>query len=290
MFLCVNIGLGLGNYNRSVRAYTLSDERIGNITSVLKDNDIIIKTKLPTDFRPVESIWVLPLEITPSTRDAIVRNLLGSQEEGITITKEISNRVYEEATRVYTKGEKRLKFGNSHIFYEDTSARPSQSFLTEGKAKDIAEDFIKSVDISKSTKKIKIEYKSESYGASLTYYEVYDKLPIFGSYMHLKMTEDGVFEASIHGNTVEDKTGNKKAIYPIDKVLFGFRDEININGPIIIDSIMLGYAMPNKVERHILREEAVPMYKINLQGLDEPIFVNAYTNTVEDLPAGTFYK
>lgn len=290
MFLCVNIGLTMGNYNRSIKAYKLSDERIQNITSVLKDNDIIIKAKLPTNFRPISPLWVLPFEMTPDIRDALVKNLLGPQEDGIIITKETSHMPYEKSARIYTKGNKQLKFRTNYVHYQDTSIETKQEFLTESRAKDVAEDFMQDLNIPKSRKKIKMEYKSESYGASLTYYEVYDKLPMFGSYIHLKMTKDGVFEVSIHKNTVEEKAGNKRAIYPIDKVLFGLRDEINIDGQVVIDSIVLGYAIPSEVEMHILREEAIPMYKINLQGLDEPIFVNAYTNTVEELPTGTFYK
>ena len=58
----------------------------------------------------------------------------------------------------------------------------------------------------------------------------------------------------------------------------------------VIDNIVLGYAISDSIEMHVLREEAVPMYKINIQGLDEPIFVNAYTNTVEELGTGSFFK
>lgn len=289
MFLCVNIGLAIGNYNRSIRAYKLSDERIQNIASVLKNDEILIQAKLPINFRPMAPVWVLPFEITPAIRDILVENLLGSEKD-IVISKETSSRPYEKGARVYTKGSKELKFRTSYVYYQDASIAPSQDFLPENKAKDIAEDFIKRLKVTNIKKKSKIDYKSESYGASLTYYEVYDKFPLYGSYIHLKMTSEGVFEAAIHGNTVEDKANNKRAIYPIDKVLFKFRDEIDIDAQVVVDSIMLGYAIPSGVEMHILREEAIPMYKINLQGLDKPIFVNAYTNTVEELPTGTFYK
>lgn len=290
MFLCVNIGLAIGNYNKSVRTYRLSDRRKENITSVLKDNNVIVKTKMPTQFAPVSSIWVLPVEVTPSVRDDLVKKLISSDGEGVRITKEMSELPYEQATRVYTKDEKELKFSTNYVYYKDSSIEVSNSFMPANKAKDIANEFLKKVDMLKNTKKLKIEHRNESYGASMTYYEVYDNLPIFGSYIHMKIAEDGVFEVILHGNTVGDKAQNKKPIYPIDTVLFGLMDEVDTSEPIIIEDMTLGYAVPSSVEMHVLREEAVPMYKISIQGLNKPLFVNAYTNTVEDLPTGTFYK
>lgn len=290
MFLCVNVALGIGNYNKNIRAYKLSDKRKENIVSVLKKNNITIQTKLPIHFEPIPSLWVLPVEVSPNVRDYLIKSLIGNLEDGVQITKEKSEVPYEKDTRVYTKGKKELRFRTNYVHYEDQGVQASSGFLTENKAKTLADNFLEEAKLTKKIKKLKMEYRNESYGASITYYEVYDKLPIFGSYIHMKISEEGVFEVVLHGNTVEDKAGIKQIIEPIDTVLFGLIDQLDTSEPVIIEDITLGYAIPGEVEMHVLREEAIPMYKISIQGLEEPIFVNAYTNTVGELPTGTFYK
>ena len=290
MFVCVNVILGMANYNKNVRAYKLSETRIENITSILRKHNIALRTKLPTTFKPIASVLMLPVEITPTIRDQLTKNLLTDSKERLTITEEASGVPYEKATRVYRQGEKELKFRPNYIYYKDYSIQKGQGFVTENKAKKIAEAFLKLLDIPESGKKIKMEYISESYGASMTYYEVYDNLPIFGSYVHMKLTEEGVFEMVMHKNRIENVASSRKPIYAIDEVLFGLLDDLELGKSMVIDNIVLGYAISDSIEMHVLREEAVPMYKINIQGLDEPIFVNAYTNTVEELGTGSFFK
>lgn len=283
IFIGVNSVLALVNYQRFIAVYSLSEDQIQTIVSILKDKRIEVEAKLPTLFVPRSSIWIEPIEISSSVRDQIVNHLFGEERAGMTITNESNGMGYGKNALVYSKEEAQLKFYKDRMYYTNGAAESKESDLGCRQALKLAKAFVKQLNLTDHFEEVKIDYRSESYGMSVTYYEVYKGLPIFDSYVKMKISPSGVFEAEVRCLEVTDKVGLVKPLYPIDQVLFALEESPVSNETYVIESVELGYRLDYSEGMHILSEEAMPMYKITIKGLSEPIFVNAYTNTYEEI-------
>jgi len=283
IFLCVNILLAAIHYERYITSYRVSDESIGTVTSILRKQGIEVRANLPTSFSPRPSLWMEPIEITTTLRDQMVTHLLGEDRSRITITSESGKGEYGKAALVYSMEEKQLRFYKDKITYSNHEAYENGSSLSYKEALKHAKAFINRLNLDGHFEEVKIDYISESHGATVTYYEVYKGLPIFSSYVKMKVSPKGIIEAEVKCLKITDKVGPIKPLYPIDQVLFGLQDlELGDKG-YIIESVELGYRFNHAEGMHILSEEAVPMYKIKIKGLGIPVFVNAYTNTYEEI-------
>ena len=282
IFIVLNVALGWINYNRFNGSYKVSEERIQTIKGLLADRQIQVKADLPTLFIPRSSIWIEPMQITTTLRDDLVNRVFGKERVGVTITNEGSGE-YGKNALIYRQEEAELAFYKTFITYANEAAREEKASLSMKHANKFAKAFIKQLNLEDDFKEVKIDYRSESYGMEVTYYEVYRGLPIFDSYVKMKISPKGVFEAEVRCLEVTDQVSLTKPLYPIDQVLFALQKPIGENEAYVIESVELGYRLSQTEGVHILSEEAVPMYKIIIQGLSDPIFVNAYTNTYEEI-------
>lgn len=283
IFLCLNIVLAWINYEKLVVTYQVSEDRLDTITSILEKNNIKVDAKLPRIFSPKSSIWLEPVQITSAIRDGVVSNVFGEDRSLITITKDAYDVKYGRNALVYSKQQEELKFSKERISYHHKGIENEGNALSEKEALKLAKTFVENLEMENYFQDVKIESRSESYGWDITYYEVYKGLPVFDSYIKLRVSEGGVFDAEVRCLVITDKVGQLKPLYPIDEVLFGLQ-ELNLDQTErIVESVELGYRLDNIEGMHILAEEAVPMYKIQMKGLTTPIFVNAYTNTYEEI-------
>ena len=114
----------------------------------------------------------------------------------------------------------------------------------------------------------------------MTFYAKYEKLPIFDIYISFEIVDDEIQTATMNLGQISqlEENKNKKEIYPIDLILFGIDDELNIEKPIYITDITLGYKAVEERNISLLGAQIIPVYKIYIKGLNSPIYVNAYTN------------
>lgn len=289
IFIGVNVILAGANYEKNISIYKLSPKRIENVVKVFNEENITINAMLPTDFRPCKSLWTEPFQMTSEIRDQIVGSFFGKDKDRVMISQIASNMAYEKMKRVYKLDTKSLMFGENNLFYQDESIALKEGNLSKSEAEKMAKSFLRQIGQDKKFKNAKSEYRSESYGAVVTYYEVYEGIPLFDSFAVFQITPEGVATFYEQNVKVVESSSEVTPLYPIDKVLYGLQDEEVFGETVTIEDISLGYGMENSEGMHILKEEAVPMYKIVLSGLDEPIFVNAYTNVVVDREVGYFY-
>lgn len=283
VFLCTNIFLGAINYQRFVTTYQVSDRRIDSVISILDKKGIKVQADLPRSFAPKGAIWLQPIEITSAIRDRMVGSLLGEDRSLITITKDVDGSQYGKNVLIYSMGEEQVKFYKDKITYAHQVLKKEDNNLSYKEALKLAKSFLDRINLGEHFKEVKIDYRSESYGACVTYYEVYRGLPIFDSFVKMKISSEGVFEAEIKCLDITDKMGEVKPLYAIDQILFTLQDLQLEETTKVIESVELGYRLDHSEGMHILSEEAVPMYKIQIKGLSKPVFVNAYTNTYEEI-------
>ncbi len=283
MFLILNICLGIGNYQKNIGAYQLEDERIEYIMDFLAEQNVSINTTLPKSFQPIQEIEVTPIEYGTVERDMLVEKVFGSDRENVVITQISDEGPYENDVRVYQQNEQTLAFKINEVVFSDNAIEINEaSELTEKQALKYAELFNERIGFGKNGKKLKITYRNESFGASVTYYEVYNGLPIFGNYLRMEISDGGVFRGTMQKSEVGAKEVSKQPIYAVDQALFKLFSIIErTDRELIIEDIDLGYSRGQLTERHLLKEDAIPMYKILIEGISEPIYVNAYTNKVK---------
>ncbi len=280
MFVVMNIALGLGNYNKYTLSYQLDANQVAIITDLLNEKDIHIEGKLPLSYNAMESITLKPQIINPKLKDEMIKSVLYEDLAKVMITKEKKTSEYEQEQLIYKYGDKELKFQGNEIHYMDTNIVKKEVVAEKKQILSTADRFIKQLPIEENDKNKIINYKIESYGAEVTYYEVYKGFPLFDSYVRMQVTPDGVCDAEIKMTEKGKKTAGKQSITPVNHVLFELSAHIEQTEHTTISSIELGYGLKEKERTHLLEEEVIPMYKIRISGLDDPLFVNAYTNEV----------
>ncbi|ONI45460.1 hypothetical protein AN641_04085 [Candidatus Epulonipiscioides gigas] len=281
IFIITNLLLGIGNYNKYIKNYTLTQERISNITDFLAKDGIIIQGDIPKDHSAKRAIKLTPQKITPNMRDSIVNNFFGNERKGVTITEIADKSNYDSQKRVYKKDNETLTFSAYKIIYQNSNIPniPNIPNISQKKALSLAKEHYKKFPQDLLGKKVNIVYEQVSYGANISYYKLYNDLPVFDSHLSMQLTEDGVFMSTITLSEVTEENVNETEIYALDQVLFNLHYIINEHT--IIKNIILGYARINQESAFFLTEEAVPSYKINIEGLNKSLFVNAYTNQVK---------
>lgn len=275
IFGVMNIFLAYSNYKKYIQTYELSKERVEAITTLLQEEQIEVNGELPRSFLPIKNVWLEPFVLDATIRNALVRSLLGQIQEGITISRESNENPYEMNYLVYRKDKEKLYFKSNELVYNKEGLLGGK--MTQKEVIIHAEDFIRRLEMEKYFEKTKRIVTLESYGGRVTYYEVYNGLPLFDSFVELEITPEGVRCGRLRATQVVEKESRLSRIRPIDQVLFEGIDLIGEQRPIVIDSIELGYRMKSHEGKHILEEEAVLVYKIKISSLSEPVFVNAYT-------------
>ncbi|MHC1749611.1 MAG: hypothetical protein AB9856_15170 [Cellulosilyticaceae bacterium] len=293
LFVIVNIALAIGNYNKTIKGYQLTEKRVDNIEKLLAEDHVEIKTDLIRNFFPVSPAMILPYDISPDERTRMVENILGS--DNVQVTNETAKDTYGDKKRIYTKDGEKLVFDKNTIIYINENIIPKNTSILENKVKKMANTFFKKLDFGNNLTRPIIEYTQTEFGGKVTYYETHDGIPMFDSFVQVSVNEEGVFKAYVSKVMVSDKTTVKEAIYPIDKVLFGIKRELARAGyaledTICINGITMGYKSASQDRIHILEEEVVPMYKIQIKNLETPVFVNAYTGIIEEDVLVGFYK
>ncbi|ONI37550.1 hypothetical protein AN639_03665 [Candidatus Epulonipiscium fishelsonii] len=283
MFISLNLCLAIGNYNKYINPYYLNKDNLNYIVSFLEEKNIIIESSVPRFSLPVQKIETIPLEITSTFRTNLVSKIF-EDKENITITNSSSNTPYNQEIRIYHNNKIFLQFSSYQVEYLNTLLESDgNQNLSRNQALKYAENFIEKLDLEKNKKNLKIKYRKDSNKANVTYYEIYNNLLLFESCISMDISEKGVFRATIQTAEVVNEYPQKQPLYLIDEVLFKIQQILTINdtSPIVIKDIELGYMPKNLEEIYFLEQEAVPMYKIIVDGLEYPLFVNAYTNEIQ---------
>lgn len=278
MFISINLYLGLGNYNKYVLSYRLDTNQVDTVKALLEEDAIYIQGDLPLSYKPMGTVWLKPMMIDNSLRDRIIKAILSEDLAQVIIRKDKEVDGQSTEHLVYTYDNKELKFAGNQVNYSDQNVSQEAVVGEKKQLLATANDFVTRLDLSENYKNKIINYKIESYGAEVTYYEVYKGFPLFDSYVKMKITPEGVAQAELKLTKQEERVMNTQSIIPINRILFELSEVIDAVEAVNILNIELGYGIQERKRMHFLEEELIPMYKIEISGLNESLFVNAYTS------------
>ena len=277
LFLSINILLGWANYRKESTAYVLKETQLEDIKTVLEGNNIFVDSPIPKKYRPLSKLTVSPFQINGAIREDFVKKFLGTLD-GVTISIEAAKSPNEKPRRVYRKDQEYVTFeGENILYYNDSQAGVgSQSIEVAQKT---AEKWLDQMDYS--PRKMHRQVVEESGCIYVIYYDKFDRIPVFDSYIKLKITSLGVQEAEIHKVTLGEAIGEKQEIYSADQVFFYLINLIGKDEPTHIKDIMIGYALENPKGTHLIAEKALPFYQIILED-GRIYYINAYNSEIRE--------
>lgn len=280
VFIIINLLLFGFNISKYYEQYSLSDMRVENILTVLEEEGIQVEAQLPRLYFPKTKATLNLISKDISTKEEVVKALLGGNLEGVTRSNLIgSNQTSNK--RMYKKGQEAIIFDGEQIIYTNEAIAEVGAMHSPQEIEKVCETFLKRISkVTGLTQNYK-EY-NEGEPQRIVYYPLFKGIPVFDLYIEFKVYEEGVRQITMKLGlleAIEEQIQNQE-IYPIDVVLFGVKEYLTQEKPLIITNITLGYSQNNEVKSSIWGEQVVPVYKIELSGLEKSIFVNAYTNEV----------
>lgn len=277
LFLVINVVLVIANYVNKGNEYVLSQERIDNIITRLEQKGIQIETELIQDYSPKYRANVLFRGDNVTIRDQVAKKFFGNNfghvKRSTTPSKESKNR----SILYYTYDEETLAFNHTKLTYQNEEIgmegmRPSLDY-----AKSMCDQLITRIHPQGQTLTYHVSEEAYNTYWKLTYYPLINEIPLLDSYMEFIVANSGVMKADMYLAEVEVQKNSKQAIYAVDLVLFGIEDYMLENGYTNIKDIEICYKYEQGKE-NVLGQAIIPMYKITIDGLEEAIYVNAYTN------------
>lgn len=277
LFLSINILLGWANYRKESTAYVLKETQLEDIKTVLEGNNIFVDSPIPKKYRPLSKLTVSPFQINGAIREDFVKKFLGTLD-GVTISIEAAKFPNEKPRRVYRKDQEYVTFeGENILYYNDSQADVGTISIEE--AQKTADKWLDQMDYS--PRKMHRQVVEESDCIYVIYYDKFDRIPVFDSYIKLKITSSGVQEAEIHKVTLGEAIGEKQEIYSADQVFFYLINLIGKDEPTHIKDIMIGYALENPKGTHLIAEKALPFYQIILED-GRIYYINAYNSEIRE--------
>lgn len=282
LFLSINILLGWANYRKDSSAYVLKETQLQDIAIVLEANNIFLDTPMPKRYKPLPKLTVFPFQIDSGVREEYVKRFFGTLEE-VKVSIEVAQTPDGKSRRVYRQGDQVVIFEGEKILYrhEGKAYALGLDTLPVDQAETMAKEWLKKLGYT--PRKMHMQLVSDSDYLQLNYYDKYQGIPVFDSYIKITMTSSGVKEIEIHKVELGESAGGKKEIYSVDQVFLYLIKLISGDEPTYIEDIMIGYALENPKGTHLIAEKALPFYQIILED-GRIYYINAYNSEIREEP------
>ena len=282
LFLSINILLGWANYRKSSAAYVLKETQVQDINRVLRENNVFIDTPIPKAYKPLPKLTVSPFQLDGGGREDFVRRLLETLD-GVKVSIEAAKSPDEKPRRIYYRGEESVTFEGENILYRHGQKQGvlAGEELGISPAKDMARQWM--VKMGYSPRKMHMQVVEDGGDLNIIYYDKYDGIPIFDSYVKISISPLGIQEVQVHKVELGQVTGGKQEIYSVDQVFFYLMTLLSSDEPTHIKDIMLGYALENPKGTHLIAEKALPFYQVILED-GRTYYINAYNSEIRDEP------
>lgn len=279
VFAAINVVLFIGNFMCRGNEYLLSQERITHITKLFERDGISITTELSRDFVPKYTANLVFLGSSVAVRDKVTKRFFDGEISKVKRSTERGNNQVNGKKLCYTLGDERLAFDGNELIYTNAAAGKKVGKLKEEQAKNLCKKLLSRISKNKVNENYNVHIIEEEDYLKVIYYPTLEGVPILDSYMTFDVYSDGVASANMFLAQVEIQGEEKKDIYSVDLVLFGMEDYFLENNYLQINKVSLCYKFAGD-EENILGQQIIPVYKIEVDGLEEPLFVNAYSNKV----------
>lgn len=272
IFLALNIGLYAYQSFHNQRNYNLSNSRIRQLESVMKQKGVTMYAYLP-EFYPKAK---LELKSSEWKKEEILTKIFDGQEYRSEIT-------YEAALAdTYQNEAQKLSFYTGEhkgtLYYSGRNARYTPDGLNlpamEAKALLFAKDVVGEEAEFKITNR---EILGDGYLLDVNG-SFRDEI-IFSTFFQVKIGGEGIKEVIGRFYRPIDFIGAPQEIYAFDEVMYHFMNKMEELGKteIIIKDADVGYWILDSTTKQ-LSIESIPVYRILLEGEDTVYYIDAYKN------------
>lgn len=279
LFLIANIILVIINCSLRGNQHILSGERIDNVARLLEKDGISIETEMIKSFAPKYSANLIFVGDSVGVRDKVVKNFFGNSLSSVKRSTSASKNHINGNASYYTLDNETLIFDHNELTYINQAVRTYTARPSLDQARNMCMKLLKRIDETKHNTSYKMVEEEYDHYWKLIYFPVIEGIPVIDSYMEFEVYDDGVAKANLKLANIEIDSDGKQDIYAIDLVLFGIADDMIEKGYTTVEEITMCYKC-TEIEENVLGQKAIPLYKIKIRGLEEPIFVNAYTNEI----------
>lgn len=277
LFLVLNLALFIMNCVNLSTEYRLPQERITYIYELLSREGIEIEGELERDFSPKRPADLIYKGDGLAVRNEMTKNFFKDDLVSVKRSKSNSKQYPGDEVWHYTLGGETLSFDRYELRYENSNIEKSEVQISLEEANYLCESLLSRIGMKIDRNQYIIESQEHHTYWQLTYYYKLERLPVLDLYMTFIVHSGGISSATMYLGEIEITGQTKQAIYPVDLVLFGIEEELLKEGHKRIRKVSMAYKKLEE-EDSIWGQKIVPVYKIELDGLEEPIFVNAYTN------------
>ena len=277
LFVVLNIVLWIFNYVSQKNEYSVPEERMEQIVQLLDKKGITVEGNLTRDFKPKNIADLQYISEDIAIREEIVKSFFGNKLASVKRLRQESVLNPGEEMRLYVLKDETLIFdkyalGYENLTYEKEGAKPSVE-----QAKKMCNELLKRTGYEQKELEYEIEVIEHPHYLTLTYYPKLEGIPVLDASRSFEVYEKGVARGTLYLGNIEVTSEKGKDIYPIDLMLFGMEEKLIEYGATEITDITLVYKR-SKSEDSIWGQQIIPMYKIEAKGLEEALFVNAYSN------------
>lgn len=277
LFVIINIVLFVINYAFRGNQYVMSQDRVKNITKLLEEKGIHIKTELIRGFEPRGSGNLTFIGSGIAVRDEIGKHFFKDNWANVKRSTAPSEKNIGGTINYYMLGDEVLSFDYNELSYSNKRVSLLGKKPTLEKAKGMCNKLIARIGDKWSKQEYFIFGESYEDYWKITYYPLLEDLPVMDSYLEFYVSSEGVMNAQMYLADIQLESEIKKDIYAVDLALFGIEDDILESGYLEIEKVTLCYKQEEN-EENVLGQKIIPAYKVEIKGLEEPLFVNAYTN------------
>lgn len=259
--------------------YRLSEERLDNIIQLLKENSISVSAQLNGDFSPKRPADLQYKGDNLSVRDEIIKRFFKSDLASVRRFRKESQQSPGQEAWYYAFGAETLVFDGNMLLYENRDVQEDGIKPSLEEARKACVNLMKRINPNFIEQNYIMESESQENSVTITYYEKLDELPVLDLYMSFVVYDKGIAEGNMYLGEIEVTGEKREEIFPVDLVLFGIEEELQNRGCTAVESVSMAYKRLEN-EDNVWGQQIVPAYKIQGQGLDGTIFVNAYTNEI----------
>lgn len=249
--------------------YEMTPEQENNIIRALTNNNIAVYVQLPTNYKPMQT-----LQMTPSKSDIekekIAQVFIDNPSYSTEFGKYIASS--EDGKRILT-----FENGFFNLFVDS-----NDEFVIEdiNKLTDIVKQFGKGFE----NYKLDIVFKeNDRYMAE--YREMVDDTVIYSNYVEFEVVNDKLVSVRGYYSNNSGYSNVKREISSVDMALFTFMQEVRNMYPakeIFVNKVDIVYYQEEYFDYsdELVVTNAVPCYRIYIEGGSVPFIISAYTNKI----------
>ncbi len=250
------------------KRYVIDNDDIESVKIILGKRNIRLNADVPVDYKPMVQI----------NFDNCVYDDINLQKIFFEESNDVK-RISDFEKIVFVSGDRKVVVSDDIVEYENSNVSFDERFGRESVLK-ICEKYAENIDRFYDGLCLYSVNRIEDYYI-VEYVQKYKGTEVFNNYIKFKVSNDGHMKIKFRYFPIKGMYGEAVDICSADEALFIFSDkadEVFGKKEISVTSITKGYYFNDFEKGNVI--VSVPHYRIEVDGRENPFFVNAYNRRI----------